>query len=66
MIDKFCLVLVFAVALAACSQTDEPNESEGGSEAAESAGPDYVVMGEDLQQLKDDFNANQGRVRLVF
>jgi len=66
MIDKFCLVLVFAVALAACSQTDEPNESEGGSEAAESAGPDYVVMGEDLQQLKNDFNANQGRVRLVF
>ncbi len=66
MIRKFCLVLVFAVTLTACSQTDEPNESEGGSEAAESAGPDYVVMGEDLQQLKDDFNANQGRVRLVF
>jgi hypothetical protein len=66
MIRKLCLVLVFATALTACSQTDKANESEGGSEAAESAGPDYVVMGEDLQQLKDDFNANQGRVRLVF
>ena len=66
MIRKFCLVLVFTIALAACGQTDESNESEGGSETAEAAGPDYVVMGEDLQQLKDDFNANQGRVRLVF
>ena len=66
MIDKFCLVLVFAMVLTACGQTDEPNEYDGGSEAAESAGPDYGVMGEDLQQLKDDFNANQGRVRLVF
>jgi len=66
MIRKFCLVLFFAIALAACGQTDESNESEGGSETAEAAGPDYVVMGEDLQELKDDFNANQGRVRLVF
>jgi hypothetical protein len=66
MIRKFCLVLFFATALAACGQTDESNESEGGSETAQAAGPDYVVMGEDLQQLKDDFNASQGRVRLVF
>jgi hypothetical protein len=66
MIDKFCLVLVFAIALTACGQTDEPYEREGGSKTAESAGPDYVVMGEDLQQFKDDFNASQGRVRLVF
>jgi hypothetical protein len=63
---KFCLVLVSAITLMACSQTDESNESEGDSEGAVSAGPDYVVMGEDLQQLKDDFNANQGRVRLIF
>jgi hypothetical protein len=68
MIRKFCLVLFFAIAiaLAACGQTDESNGSEGRSEAAAAAGPNYVVMGEDLQQLKDDFNANQGRVRLVF
>ena len=57
MIRKYCLVLAAAIALAACSQTDEPTQS---------AGLDYVVMSEDLQQLKDDFNVNLGRVRLVF
>jgi hypothetical protein len=66
MIKKCCLILISAITLAACGQTDESNESESGSATMESAGPDYVVMGEDLQQLKDDFNANQGRVRLVF
>jgi hypothetical protein len=64
MIRQICLTLVFAFALTACSQTDEPNESDG--ESVKSAGPDYIVMGEDLQQVKDDFNANQGKVRLVF
>jgi hypothetical protein len=64
MIRKFGLLLVFAMTLTACGQTDGQNK--GASEAAETAGPDYVVMGDDLQQLKDDFNANQGRVRLVF
>jgi len=66
MIIRFCLALVFAVGLTACSRTDVANEREVGSEAAESTGPDVVVMGDDLQQLKNDFNANQGRVRLVF
>ena len=66
MIKKFCLALIFSFALTACSQTDEPKESDVGSEAADSSGPAYVVMGEDLQQLKNDFNADQGRVRLVF
>jgi hypothetical protein len=28
--------------------------------------PAYQVIGQDLQQLKDDFNADHGRVRLVF
>lgn len=30
------------------------------------ASPGLVIMGEDLQALKDDFNANAGKVRLVF
>lgn len=64
MIRRFGLVLVSAMALSACGQTDGKNES--GSEDADTAGPDYVVMGDDLQQIKDDFNANQGSVRLVF
>ena len=65
MIKKYCMVLVFAIALTACGQTDEATASEDGS-VAKSTGPDYVVMDADLQQLKDDFNDNQGRVRLVF
>ena len=64
MIRQICLTLVVAFAFTACSQTDEPKESDG--ESVKSAGPDYIVMGEDLQQVKDDFNANQGKVRLVF
>jgi hypothetical protein len=66
MIKKYCLVLVFAFALTACSQKNEPIENDVGSDAAKSARPDYVVMSENLQDLKDDFNANQGRVRLIF
>jgi hypothetical protein len=66
MIRNLSLVLASAFALAACSPPDEPIESEGGAEVAESTVPEYVVMSEDLQQLKDDFNANEGRVRLVF
>ena len=42
----------------ACGQADK--SSTGSAES------DYVVMGEDLKQLIDDFNANQGRVRLLF
>ena len=54
-----CMILISAVLLAACSQTDE-------SQDVDATGQDYVVMGDDLQQLKDDFNASQGRTRLVF
>ena len=66
MIRRICLVVVFAITLSGCGPADETNEIEGGSEAAESGGPEYLVIGDDLQQLKDDFNANRGRVRLVF
>jgi len=55
-----------AIVLTACGLADKSNETSGGSDASEATGPKYVVMGEDLQQLKDDFNANQGKVRLVF
>jgi hypothetical protein len=48
---------MFTIVLAGCGKTDEQTDS---------ATPEYVVMGEDLQQVKDDFNANQGRVRLMF
>ena len=45
--------------LAACGQQSE----QSGTGQSENS---YVVLGEDLQQLKDDFNANEGRVRLMF
>jgi len=54
------LALVFTV-LPACSESGTPDE------IATSLPPSHlVIMGDDLQQLKDDFNANQGRVRLLF
>jgi len=57
------LLLIFiGGALAACS----PNDAGDSAVDAQLADPSYVVMGEDLQQLKDDFNANAGRVRLLF
>lgn len=56
------LLILFGGALVACSPSDV------GDSAVDSALSDssYVVMGEDLRQLKDDFNANAGRVRLLF
>ena len=57
------LFLVFIGAgLSACG----PNDAGDSAVDWEQQGPGYVVMGDDLQQLKDDFNANEGRVRLLF
>jgi len=57
------LLLAFVGAgLAACS----PNDTGDSAVDSQVAAPSYVVMGEDLQQVKDDFNANAGRVRLLF
>lgn len=58
---RLSLILIGS-ALVACS----PNDAEDSAVDAQLAEPSYVVMGEDLQQLKDDFNANEGRVRLLF
>ena len=56
------LLILIGGALFACS----PNDAGDPAVDSQVAGPSYVVMGEDLQQLKDDFNANEGRVRLLF
>jgi len=56
------LLAIIGAGLAACS----PNDAGDSAVDAQLADPSYVVMGEDLQQLKDDFNANAGRVRLLF
>jgi hypothetical protein len=52
------VILIF-LALTACGNT-------GGDQDAGTARSELVVLGEDLQQLKDDFNAKQGKVRLLF
>ena len=47
--------------LAACGQDSVPaNVNETAKE------PSYIVMDDNLQQLKDDFNSNVGKVRLMF
>ena len=66
MISKSWLVLILTIALAACGQKDEPTSVENGADAAKSADPNIVIMADDLQQLKDDFNGHTGRVRLIF
>ncbi len=56
------LMLASAFFLAACGG---PSGSAPVATNGESAAR-YQVIGDDLQALKDDFNANEGRVRLLF
>ena len=60
---KHCFVLFsIAAILLACGEATEPPSV---ASEEESSSP-YRVIGDDLQVLKDDFNANEGRVRLLF
>ena len=52
-------VIITSLVLVACGNT-------GGDQDAGTMKSELVVLGEDLQQLKDHFNANQGKVRLLF
>ena len=58
------VLLIFASALflVACGDATEPTPATGEGEHAAA----YQVIGQDLQELKDVFNANEGRVRLMF
>jgi len=58
---RLLLILIGGV-LVACS----PNDAGESAVDAQLSDSSYVVMGEDLQQVNDDFNANAGRVRLLF
>lgn len=57
---------VAALVLAACGGQGDSSEESTSRAAAESAPSSLIVMDDNLQELKDDFNANAGRVRLVF
>ncbi len=59
--NYLAFTLFAALALAACSDTAGLDKSDLAEQQSE-----LVVLGEDLQQLKDDFNAAQGKVRLLF
>lgn len=59
---KIVYLLPAILVFAACGESPDSASNQVDNDAT----PPYQVMGEDLQQLKDDFNANQGRVRLMF
>ena len=62
--SRIAVLLVGAV-LAACNDANGPGEITYEDEPL-SAESELVILQEDLQQLKNDFNANQGKVRLLF
>lgn len=64
--SKLISILFFTVALAACGDGVDSERAAVRDEASVESQSEFVVLGEDLQQLKDDFNANQGKVRLLF
>jgi len=67
MMNRILWTSVLAVlVLAGCGGAEDANDETTIANAMSTAPPSLIVMGEDLQRLKDDFNANAGRVRLVF
>jgi len=60
------IMLLFGVTLAACGQQTNSSGTNVAAGQANDSASSYLVLGEDLQQLKDDFNANEGRTRLMF
>ncbi|NOR37817.1 MAG: hypothetical protein GQ577_13815 [Woeseiaceae bacterium] len=63
---KLTLFLFFSVAMTACGDTVDSAGTAVPGDAPVESQSELVVIGEDLQQLKDDFNDNQGKVRLLF
>lgn len=57
---------VVAFALAACGGQSDSNDNTESLSSEESEPSNLIVMDDDLQELRDDFNANVGRVRLIF
>lgn len=57
-------VLFGTALLLGCRQ--EPEAVAANEATGESPAPDYVVLDESLQRLKDDFNASKGKIRLLF
>ena len=65
MMKTDCLLLfMVTVVLATCGDTVA--SSEMGASEPSGAASDLIILDNDLQRLKDDFNNNRGRVRLLF
>ncbi len=63
---KVLAMLLTGLTVAACGQQSNSSGTNVAAAQANDSAGSYLVLGEDLQQLKDDFNANEGRVRLLF
>lgn len=59
---KNVYLLLAALLVASCGNSTDPESSAESGEPAAS----YTVIDQDLNVLKDEFNANRGRVRLLF
>ena len=57
-------VIIPMVLITACGQ--QSSQDEVWAVKSEADTKSYVVLEESLQQLKDDFNANKGKIRLLF
>lgn len=60
------VILLCGLMLIASGQQARSSGTDSGPDQLDASRTSYVVLTEDLQQLKDDFNANEGRVRLMF
>jgi hypothetical protein len=63
---KLVFLVFFSAVMAACGEAGDSAGSGVQSEESGATRSELVVLGENLQQLKDDFNGNQGKVRLLF
>jgi hypothetical protein len=60
------MLVAAALVLAACGAQNNSNDDTSLPGVEEGEPSHLIFMSGDLQELKDDFNANAGRVRLVF
>jgi len=59
------LLMMAVLGLIACSN-EQSNVALNVDDSTQATGPAYAVIDESLQELKDDFNAAAGKVRLLF
>ncbi len=63
---RILAMLLSGLTVAACGQQTNSSATNVATGQANDSASSYLVLEEDLRQLKDDFNANEGRVRLMF